>query len=425
MSTILIKNATIVTMNDKILNGDIFIEDNRIKDINRQIDVEADKVIDAHNRIVMPGFVNTYSKAGTGLFRGLVENKLPDGSTKLDVSYIESTLSKDESYISSMSSLIEMIKSGTTCINDVYINEDETAKAMEQIGIRGFVSNSISCDSEKIQKQIGEAEILYKYCNNKADGRIKVLLGVDDILHTSPENLRQIVEIAKKLNIPINANYLENKSDKAFIKEQYNQSTADYLRRNNVFDVKLILINAVWADELDLTEFQFHDVSIASNPISNCLTGSGISDMKFFIEGGINVSLGTDRIENCGTLDMFSELRNCAYTQKALYKTSNAIQAKKILEMGTIKGAKTLGIAKEVGTIEIGKKADLIIVDVDKIDLSSSEDIYSNLVYLISGKDVLTTIIDGKIIMEDRKLLTVNEEVINSKVKEIIKLQKR
>jgi 5-methylthioadenosine/S-adenosylhomocysteine deaminase len=244
---------------------------------------------------------------------------------------------------------------------------------------------------------------------------------MEDILRTNPESIRQIVEIAKKLDIPIVANYLEKKNDKDYVKEQYNQSSADYLKSNNAFDIRLILSNAVWADELDLLEFQFHNVSIVSNPISNCLTGSGIGDIKFFIEGGINVSVGTDRIENCGTLDMLSELRNCACTQKVLYKTPSAILAKKLLEMATIKGAKTLGIAKEVGTIEVGKKADIIMIDTSNFNNSSSDDIYSKILYLAKGDDVITTIVNGKIIMENRKILTIDEKIINEKIKEIIK----
>jgi len=203
------------------------------------------------------------------------------------------------------------------------------------------------------------------------------------------------------------------------VKEKYNKTVTEYLKTNNLFNVDVVLAHGVWADEMDLGELQFHDVSIITNPVSNCMLGSGMADIKFLVDGGINVALGTDGQESCNNLDMFQQIRQCAFSQKLLYKDATAIDAKKVLEMATIKGAKALKMAGSIGTIEKGKKADIIIVDINKPHLVPLKDPYSALAYSVTGEDVETTIVDGKILMEDRKILFADETKVIESIKEI------
>ena len=362
-----------------------------------------------HGKVVLPGFVNCHTHAGMSLFRGCADDVDLMEWKNVYIKPAEKKMTKEDMYVASMLSFIEMIKTGTTTFNDMYFMEEEAAKAAEKIGIRGMLAVQISDMNEGADAKIKEAETLYTNWNDKADGRIKVCVGLDSPDTCSPDTMKKAVELAKKLNVPIHMQYLETKDEINKIRENYSMSVVDYLKENGIFDVKTILAHGVWADEYDLSELQFHDTSIVNSPISNCKLGSGIGDMKFLLEGGVNIALGTDDIASSNTLDMFEDLKSCAYSQKVLYKQATAISAKKVLEIATIKGAKALGLQKDIGTIEIGKKADLIIVDLNRAHLAPLHNVNSALVYSANGNDVESVIIDGKLVMENRKILTVDE----------------
>ncbi len=416
MSTILIKGGTIVTMTGKVLQGDILIKNDTIADIAQDISsIQADKVIDATGKIVMPGFVNAHTHIGMSLFRGMFSEA--HGDEKQNIYEIEKNLSKEDVYASAKLSLLEMIKSGTTTFCDSFSFEDEVAKAVQELGLRGVISRCISGDMDKASDNINEAERLFKNWNGSENGRINVVLSLDNAQNCSPETIRNTVGLSKKLNVPVHIHYLEHKKEIQNIKEKYNKTVTEYLKSNNLFDVKTVLSHGVWADELDLAELQFHDVSIVSTPRANSMLGSGVADVKFLLEGGINVALGTDGQECSNNLDMFEEIKQCAFSQKLLYKDVNAISAKKCLELATIKGAKSLGLADKIGTIEKGKKADIIIVNINKLEALPLHNVYTTLCYQTTGKDVETTIVDGNVLMEEKRLLVANEEDIISAVK--------
>ena len=365
----------------------------------------------------MPGFINCHTHAGMSLFRGCADDMEVDEWKTKFIKPAELKMTKEDMYTASMLSFIEMIKSGTTTLNDMYFDEEETAKAAEKIGIRAMLSRQIGDSGNGADSKIKEAGELYNNWNDKANGRIKVCVGLDSPDELSQETIKKTVELAKQLNCPIHMQYLETKDEIRKIREKYNMSVIDYIKQTGVFDVKTILAHGVWADEYDLMELQFHDTSVVNTPISNCKLGSGIGDMKFLLEGGVNIALGTDDIACSNTLDMFESMKSCAYSQKVLYKQASAISARKVLELATIKGAKALGLQKDVGTIEIGKKADLIIVDLNKPHLAPLHNVYSALVYSANGSDVDTVIIDGNVVMENRKILTVDEGEIVEKAR--------
>lgn len=419
MSNILIKNGTILTMDSKLLKGDILIENDKIVDVAPRIDTIADKEIDAKNRLVMPGFVNAHTHVGMSLFRGMLSDASTTGNVKQKIAEIESKLTGDDVKLAAELSIIEMIRSGTTTFCDSFTYEDEIAQVVRDTGIRAVLSRCVSGDAETAAACLAEAEDLYNNWNDKADGRIKVVLSLDSSRNCSPEAIRSTVELAKKLNTQIHMHYLETKDEINSIKQKYNRIVTDYLKTNNLFDVSTVLSHAVWADEIDLAELQFHDVSIVSNPICNCMQGSGIADVKFLVEGGINVALGTCGQESGFNLDMFETMRQIAYTQKLLYKDQRAIDSKKVLEMATIKGAKALKLAQSIGTIEKGKKADIIIVDINKPQFMPLHNVYTALAYSATESEVETTIVNGKVLMENKKLTTIDEEEVYRKVKDL------
>ena len=419
MSSILIKNAYIVSMVSPISKADLLVEDGVIKEIGI-IDKEADKVIDASGKVVMPGLINGHTHLAMSIFRGYSDElELMEWLSK-KMWPIEDKMVAEDVYYASLLSIIEMIKSGTTTFNDQYFFEDETARAANEIGIRGVLSRCIIGDGEGAELRLKEAENLYNAWNNISNGKIKVCVGIHAPYTCPPETIQKSVELAKKLNTPIHIHYLETEDEIKQINETYNKTVTEYLEENGVFGYKTILAHGVWTQEDDARKLKNYDTAIIHNPISNQKLGSGIANIKMLLENGITVGLGTDGQGSTNTLDMFEEIKSAAYLQKVMYKSATAISGYDVLKMATIDGAKALGIENEVGSIEVGKKADIIIIDLDKPHLIPVHDIYSTLAYSVNGADVETVIIDGKIIMEDRKLLTIDEELVKKEVNKIV-----
>lgn len=418
MSSILIKNAYIVSMVSPISKADLLIEDNRISEIGI-IDREADKVIDATGKVIMPGFINAHAHSAMSLFKGYSDDlELMDWLQK--VWKIEDIMTKEDVYYASLIAIVEMVKSGTTTFADHYFFEDETAKALTKIKMRAMLARCIIGDGEEADKRLAEAEALYKEWHNKENERIKICVGAHAPYTCPPETIKKSLELATKLDAPFHIHYLETTDEIKQMNERYNKGTTEYLDELGAFDHQVILAHGVQLNDNDIDRLRHIKGGVVHNPISNQKLGSGIADVKKMRDSGITVSLGTDGSGSTNTLDMFEEMKSAAYLQKVTYKSATAITAFDILEMATINGAKTLGLENEIGSLEVGKKADIIIIDLNKSHLCPVHDIYSTLVYSANGNDVETVIVDGNIIMENRKILGIEEEEIISKCNDIV-----
>ena len=419
MSKILIKNAKIVTMDEKntIIDGDLLIEDTRISKIAHIIDNGAgiDRVINANGNVVMPGLINCHTQVGKTLFRGCFDDFRNDETKANALKKYENKLTHDDIYVASMLSFVEMIKSGTTCFNDKYSEGQHTARAANQVGIRGFVSYTIDNFDENY---LNNSKYLFEYCNENTN-KVKASVAIPDITKCTKDSIEKALKISKMQNAIINADISETKKEAQYMYENKNQKAIDFYSDAGLFNSKTILNHGTWLDEYDLSELKLHDTSVVNCPVSNSMQGSGIADIKFLMDAHVNIALGSDSIEKSGTLDMFEEIKNAAYSQKLLYKDAQAIDAEEVLRMATINGAKALGIDNIVGSLEVGKKADLIIVDINKPHLIPVEKIYNTLAYHVTGADVITSIIDGKIVMLDKKIVNINEKEVVEKALEL------
>lgn len=418
--SILIKNAYIVTMVSPVSKADLYIEGNRITEIGI-IDKKADVVIDGTGKVIMPGIVNGHTHVGMSLFRGYSDElELMDWLTK-KIWPVEDRLSPEDVYYASLLSGIEMIKSGTTTFNDHYFYEEETAKAAAELGIRALLSRCIIGEGDETLVKFEEAKELYDSWNDKANGKIKVCVGLHAPYTCSQEVIRKASSFAKELNVPIHIHYLETTDEINQMRDRYNKTATEYLKETGIFDSKVILAHGVYAGREDLEFLKTVDAGVVHNPISNQKLGSGIIDLSLYREFGVPVGIGTDGQGSTNTLDMFEEIKSAAYLQKVTKKTATAISAYDVLRMATIEGAKVLGMENEIGSLEVGKKADIIIIDLNKPHLCPVHDIYSTLAYSACGSDVETVIIDGEIIMENRKIKTVDEVMVMEKVNETVK----
>lgn len=416
---ILIKNAYVLDMVGDIPNIkrlDVLIKDNLIDKIDLEINEEADEIIDANNNLLMPGLINTHTHIPMALFRGYKDEKKLEDWLNNSIFPVEAKMSHDDVYYNSYLSCLEMIKSGTTTCNDMYFKTESVIKAIDKCGLRACVCWCINdfMINDHVEKT---KEYAKKY--NKPNSRIKVITSFHAPYTCKEETIKLVTDMADELNLPIHLHLSETKDEEKTIQDRYKKSATKYLYDLGVFKHNVILAHGIHFSDEDLELLKGIKGGISHNPISNAKLASGVCDVIKLRKKGFNVGLGTDGQGSTTTLDMFDEMRTCAYFQKLKYEDPTIIKAYDILKMATIEGAKVLGLDKEIGTIEVGKKADLIIINLDQHHLWPQNDICTNLVYSANGEDVLTTIVDGKILMRDRKLINIDEDNLLKKVKEL------
>ena len=415
---LLLKNARLLDMVGDfpdIKEKDILVEENKISEISSEINAEVDKVIDCKKNLVMPGFVNTHTHLAMSVFRGYKDDKSLMDWLNNAIFPIEDKFTEKDFYWNSYESCLELIQSGTTTCNDMYFGMENIVKAIEDAGIRSVVSWCITDDSigNKPEETIKYAE---KY-NNDENSRIKVYASCHAPYTCNPETIKLVVDLAKKIKTGIHVHLSETLDEQNQIKEKYGKTPTEYLNDLGVFDVPVILAHGIYLSESDIEILKNINGGISHNPISNCKLASGICDVVRLRNNGIKIGIGTDGTGSTSTLDMFEEMKVTAYLQKIKNMKPEIIKAYTILKMVTIEGAEVLGLQNEIGTIEVGKKADIIIIDTDTLKFIPENDIATTLVYSLNGNDVLTTIIDGKVLMENRKFLYSDEEIIKENLR--------
>ncbi len=418
---ILLKNTTLLDMvgnEPNIRKTDILIDEDEISKIEENIEDEEAQVIDIKENLVMPGFVNTHTHLAMSIFRGYKDDQKLMDWLENAIFPVEDKLRPDDIYWNTFLSCIELIKTGTTTFNDMYFGMDKTIQAAEESGLRGVIAWSITDTSikDKIERT---REYHQKY--NYPDSKIKIYVSAHAPYSCNPDTIKLCVDLAKELNTGIHIHLAETLQEQAIIKDRYNKTGTEYLNDLHVFDVPVVLAHGIYISDNDLKILKKIKGGISHNPISNCKLSSGICDVTKLRKNGINVGLGTDGIGSTTTLDMFEEMKTAAYLQKINTMEPTSINAYEILKMATIEGARVLGLDRKIGTIEVGKKADMIIINTDKTHLYPENDLCTNLVYSANGADVDTVIINGKVIMQNRKLLNINEKHVKKNIAKVVK----
>lgn len=417
----LIKNAYILDMvgeESNIRKSDILIQDNRIAKIETEIEEDADEKINAKNMIVMPGLVNTHTHLAMSIFRGYKDDQKLMDWLENAIFPVEDKLEPDDIYWNSYLSCIEMIKSGTTTCNDMYFGMNKVIESIEDTGLRAVVAWCMTDDAiaDKVEKT---REYAQKY--NVPESRIKIFASPHAPYSCNPDTIKLCVDLAKELHTGLHIHLSETLAEEKTIYEKYDKRGTEYLNDLGVFDVPVVLAHGIYISDSDIDILKHIKGGISHNPISNCKLSSGICDVVKLRKNGISVGLGTDGIGSTTTLDMFEEMKMASYLQKVKTKIPTSITAYEVLKMATIEGAKVLGLEDEIGTLEVGKKADMIFIKTDKIHLCPENDVCANIAYSANGADVDTVIIDGKVIMQNRKMLHSNEKEVMKQVKKIAK----
>lgn len=419
-NTILIKNVKILNPIELEANS-ILIKNDRIAKIGIDLDEDnVSKLINGKGKIVMPGLINTHTHLSMNLFRGLADDLELDAWLNDHIWPIEANLNRDYCYIGALLGAIELIKSGTTTFSDMYFYMEDVAKAIDESGIRAVLSYGMIdfSDEEKRKQEFRENISLFKKCNGMADGRIKVFFGPHSPYTCSKELLKRVRLEANKYNTGIHIHVSETQKEINDIVEATGKRPFEYLDEIGLLGPDVVAAHAVWLSDEEINIIKEKDVKISHNPCSNMKLASGISPVSKLLDKGICVSLGTDGASSNNNLDLIEEMKFASLLQKVDTLNPKALTSEDTLAMATINGAKALGLDDEIGSIEVGKKADLILIDTNEVNLvPDSTSLSSNIVYSANGFNVNTTICNGKILMENKKLVYLDEEEIYKKAR--------
>jgi len=426
---ILITEGLIVTMDNSgniYDHGALAIENDMILDLGQTEDMKekyhGKKEISARNCIVMPGLVNSHTHAAMTCFRGIADDM--DLMTWLN-DYIfpaeAGNVSPELAYWGSLLACAEMIKSGTTTFCDMYIFEDETASAAKNAGMRCLVGEVLFDFPSPNFKTPAEGLIYTRKLIEKwsGDALVQIVIEPHSLYTCSTPLLKEAKDLAKEYNVPIGLHYLENRAEFQQLADRYGRKSTHFLKDIGYLDEQLIAFHGVCMDAEDMRIFAEHGCKVVHNPESNMKLASGIAPVAQMLKLGLDVALGTDGCASNNNLDMFQEMDTAAKLAKVAALDPTVLPAPTVLKMATRNGAQALGMGHLTGILEAGKKADVILINTRKPHLTPMYNAYSHLVYAVTGADVDTSIINGKLVMENRMLLTINEQEAMDRINQI------
>ena len=382
----------------------------------------AKKNIIAKDSLIMPGFVNCHTHAAMTCFRGIADDlELMDWLNNYIFPAEARNVNKELAYWGSLLAAAEMIKSGTTTFCDMYIFEDETARAAKDAGMRCLVGEVLfdfpSPNFKTPEEGLAYTRMLIEKW--KDDPLINIIVEPHALYTCSPALLIEAKKLADDYHVPLGFHLLENAAEKKQLEEKFGKSAVSFLKDIGYLNERMLAFHCVCMSEEDMKLFSDHGCKAGHNPASNMKLASGVAPVPEMLKAGITVGLGTDGCASNNNLDMIKEMSTAAKLHKVARLDPTVMNAQTVVRMATIEGAKALGMGKTIGSLEVGKKADIIIIGLNEPHLTPLYSEYSHLVYAMSGADIDTVVINGNIVMENRKLLTINETDVMQKVREI------
>ncbi len=418
----LIKNGTVISMDlkrDKQFEiMDVVFSDNKIIYVGNGYHGEYDKVIDATGKIVMPGLINCHTHLGMSIFRATNDDLTLDSWLNDKIWPIEDKLTDDDLYYTTLLSMVEMIKTGSTCFNDMYFGYKGSIPAIKKCGVRGIYGRCLmgNMDKDSICR-VDDFKKLYE--EYKDDDKIRLSIAPHALYTCNLEYLKLCSDLAKEYDLPIHIHLSENMNEVKTVTNKFGMKPMEVLDKVVMLEKRVILGHGTFLSDSEINMIKDCDVSVCTNPVSNLNLGCGIADLVKYKKNGINVCLGTDGQGSGNSLNLFYTMSLVDYLQKGKYEDPTVMSSYDVLKMATINGAKALGI-DDIGSIEVGKKADIIILDISDISLYPAYDLIPFIVHNCFYDVVDTTIIDGKILMMDKELkIDVDLNILRSKIEDI------
>ncbi|MGI8831315.1 MAG: amidohydrolase family protein, partial [Nitrososphaeraceae archaeon] len=437
---ILIKNGNVLTVdnNNRIIrNGAIYVKGNRILDVGNTDDLSSkysnsEKVIDAKQNLVMPGLINAHTHMSWYLTRGLGMDKHTRDWLRSCIFPFLSNVSSEEMYVGAFLGCVENLRSGTTfTIDNNFLPKnrkesiDNVAKAVVDSGIRSIVLRGYHDVNFMIPEIFVETfddvrrdyvRIIEKW-HNKYDGRIKTWIHPVNLLYCSTESLAKLSELAHKYDIGIHTHVAEDQEGMKYIRERFNgKGYVDVFYDLGILGPKFQMAHTIFVSEQEIQYIAKTQARVIYTPTADMLLAAGVPPIHKMKEAGITVALGSDSPNN--SQDMIQCMKFGALLQKAFTENSTIMPASEVLRLATIEGAKAIGVENELGSLEVGKKADIVIVDINKPHTVPMYDPVSTLVYSSNGNDVDTVIINGEVIIEKSKFTSIDEEDVLRRARE-------
>ena len=426
---ILVINGALLTLDanhTEIVDGAVAISQDTITAVgsaNGFSDWSAARVVDAGGGIIMPGLINTHTHAAMTCFRGLADDLQLMNWLNEHIFPAEAKLDDQKVYLGTLLACAEMIMSGTTCFCDMYLFEDAVARAASEAGMRAVVGEVLyDFDSPNY----GPIEKGFEYTQKlidawRADPLVTIAVEPHSTYLCAPELLKKAFQLTQSLRLPLVIHLAESKSEVDQIKERYGRTPVEHLAELGILAPNVLACHCVELTENDIHLLQRFDVKVAHNAESNMKLASGVAPIPELLDKGICVGLGTDGCASNNNLDLFLEMDTVAKLHKARTLDPTTMDALSVLKMATIQAARALGLDHLIGSLEAGKKADLIIIDTNKPHLTPMYSPVSHLVYAAMGSDVATTIINGRVVMENGSLNTMDLRKVMDDVNQIAK----
>lgn len=410
-----IRDAWILTQNPQreIVRGDVIIQDDLIASVG-PTGLEADREIDASGDVVMPGMVNTHNHAAMSVMKGCVDDlSFPDFLDR--VFQVDSDRSEADIDLGTRLSCLEMIRSGTTTFVDLYYDEHVIAKAVQDAGIRGVLCWCV-LDEQFTTQQGKPLDNCRRFCTTHRDKR-KIVpgVGLQGVYVCGEETCREAAEYAREEGLLLHFHLSETRGEVYEHKKKTGMRPAEWLDSIGVLGPNGLSAHSAWLTVNEVRLLGKTGMSIATCPTSNMkLATGGVAPVPEMLKHGVNVSIGTDGSTTNNSLDMFAEMKTLGLLQKSSRWDPTITKARELLDFSTINGARALGMEDRIGSIEVGKYADIIILDGKAPNLRPllRENLVSNLVYSSNGLNVKTSICQGDIVMQDRRILTLDEESV-------------
>ncbi|NLO82458.1 MAG: amidohydrolase [Clostridiales bacterium] len=423
---ILIKNVRIITM-DANMNeydqGCIGVEGAVIAYIGGEEqlpqDFKADKVIDGKGMLALPGFVNAHTHSAMSIFRGYA-NDIPLMEWLSEKIWpMEDRLMPGDAYWLSLLSIAEMIMSGVTVFADMYMFMDQTAKAVARSGIRAVLARGLQGPDPKAEQRLAENRRLWEEWNGQAEGRIRIMVGPHAVYTCDREYLEKCMDLAQELGAGIHIHLAETRHEVEECRRKYGKTPVEYLEGLGLFKHHTLAVHCVHLSREDMDILKDNGVHVVHCPISNLKLGSGVAKTVDLVDKGINVALGTDSAASNNSLSIMREMNFAALLSKGINENPVLLPARQVFSMATKNGAEALGWEDEIGCLEVGKKADIILLRQDGPHCHPTADPITHLVYSGRDSDVDTVIVNGKILMEGRQFTTVDLQEVYYKVEMI------
>lgn len=442
------KNATIITVDPDrrvIQDGAIAVEGSRIAGVGKREEIlkqfhEDKEHVDLKGKVVIPGLINTHVHQSQALIRGCADDMALIEWLMDRVWVLQGNFDEDDGRLSAELCILEMLKSGTTAFVETMLagryGFDGIARAVESSGIRAALSKIVMDVTKYAEESEGsmykgmveereasfqEALDMHDKWEGKADGRIQVWFGPRPPGGTSSDLLKEMMDVASQRGMGVDIHLAEVKEDVEYMRNSFNMTPIEYCESVNMVGPRVLLIHCVQLQSDDIIRLAKTGTHVTHNPVCNAKLASGIAPIAEMLKAGVNVGLGTDGGPSNNSYDMINDMRWASYLQKVKLDDETAMPVEAVMEMATINGAKVLGWEDQIGSIEVGKQADFVALDMNKPHLTPAPDPVSTIVCAANGSDVDTVVIAGKIVVEGRKVLTMDEDRILAEANERVR----